>query len=208
MNKRAPCRLPSSICLSLSSAMWILVTAATGMAQSQQLPAATGVAQNATEAEVAPRGQHTPRDIKYSGWRKLCFRPPGATMVCRITSSGTWDTGQTAVRVDLVEGASDDKSRLQIFLPVGLYLQSGVKVTVDEGTPTQIPYSWCLANACVAGAPVTRDMAHELDSGRKLTIEVVNSNILTLTTSLSLDQFAAVRKGAPAEIFEYQFDND
>jgi hypothetical protein len=39
------------------------------------------------------------------------------------------------------------------------------------------------------------------------TLEVVDSNILTIPTTLSLDQFATARKGPPAQIFEYQFDD-
>jgi hypothetical protein len=37
-------------------------------------------------------------------------------MVCRTTASGTGDTGQVAVRDDLVE-APNGQARLQIFMP-------------------------------------------------------------------------------------------
>ncbi len=112
-----------------------------------------------------------------------------------------------AVRVDLVE-RNDGAARLQIFLPVGLYLQPGVKVSVDDGTPLKIPYSWCLANLCVAGDRVTPGQMEKMDSGRKLTLQVVDANILTVATSLPLDQFAAAHKGPPAQVFDYQFEKD
>ena len=54
-------------------------------------------------AEVSQRGQRAAREIKYGDWRKFCFKPAGATMVCRTTISGTWETGQIAVRIDLIE---------------------------------------------------------------------------------------------------------
>jgi hypothetical protein len=46
-----------------------------------------------SEPEVAPRGQSAPRDIKYSQWRKLCFKAPGKDALCRTTITGTWETG-------------------------------------------------------------------------------------------------------------------
>jgi hypothetical protein len=84
------------------------VIATTNFSRAQQPPA---VDQKASGADVvAPRGQRAPRDVQYSGWRN---QPPGAKMVCRTTASGTWDTGQVAVRVDLVE-APNGQARLQI----------------------------------------------------------------------------------------------
>jgi invasion protein IalB len=33
----------------------------------------------------------------------------------------------------------DGTARLQLFLPVGLYLRAGVKLRVDQGSPYSIP---------------------------------------------------------------------
>ena len=79
-----------------------------------------------SEPEVAPRGRHAPRDINYSQWRKLCFKAPGKEALCRTTITGTWATGQMAIRLDLIE--REGASRLQILLPVGLYLQAGGEI--------------------------------------------------------------------------------
>src|SRR4051812_30146406 len=109
----SPLLLGFSIALSATVAVF-------GTAQAE-LSDAERAAQKPSEAEVGPRGQHMPRDIKYSVWRKVCFKSPDARMVCRTTSEGTWDTGQMAVRVDLIE-RDGGGGRLQIFVPVGLYL--------------------------------------------------------------------------------------
>jgi invasion protein IalB len=190
-------------------AVLALVTTTPGFAGEQyvEFPRAEHATPKLSEAEVGPRGQHMPRDIKYSAWRKVCFAPPDAKMLCRTTSEGTWDTGQVAVRVDVIERAAGS-GRLQIFVPVGLYLQPGIKVTIDQGAPIQVPYSWCLTNICVAAAPASPDLIHQMESAQKLTLEVVDSNILAVTTSLPLDRFAAVRNAAPTQVFEYLLDNE
>ena len=79
------------------------------------------------------RGRRAAREIKYSDWRKFCFKTPGTNMVCRTSITGTFETGQSAVRIDLTEREGDKAARLQLFLPVGLYLQAGVKITIDQG---------------------------------------------------------------------------
>jgi invasion protein IalB len=166
------------------------------IAANDQLPA----------AEVGPRGHRATREIKYGDWNKFCFRAAGARPVCRTTISGTWETGQTAVRIDLIEREGDGTVRLQIFLPVGLYLQAGVKVTVDQGDAYFIPYSWCMTNMCIAGQLADPKLVRELEAGLMLVVEVVDTNVLTITTSLSLNRFAAVRKGAPTQVFEQTND--
>ena len=156
-------------------------------------------------AEVAPRGPRAAREINYGDWRKFCFKPAGSKMVCRTTISGTWATGQTAVRIDLIE-REDGGSRLQLFLPVGLYLQAGVKLTVDQGTPFRLPYVWCLTNSCIAGDVADPKTIREMELGQQLLLEVVDSNILAVTTSLPLKQFGSVRQGAPVQTFEQAID--
>jgi invasion protein IalB len=186
----------------------ILMTAVAGVASNQ--PAASQ--QNSTIApklagtEVAPRGQREVRDVTYGDWRKLCFKPGGAKMLCRTSIAGTFATGQTAVRLDIVEREGDGATRLQVFSPVGMYLQSPVKLAVDQGKPYRVPYTWCLTNACIAGTVADPKLVQEMNTGRTLRLEFVDSNLLSLTTSLPLGQFAAVRKGGPAQTFEQDID--
>jgi invasion protein IalB len=156
--------------------------------------------------EFAARGAREARAIKYGDWQKFCFKPGGARMVCRTTISGSFETGQTAVRLYLTEGEGSDAARLQLFLPVGLYMRPGVKLTVDKGTAHTIPFSWCLTNTCIAGEVVSPALLHELEDGKSLTVEVVDTNMLAVTTSLPLDTFAAARKGPPAKLFEQTLD--
>ena len=87
-----------------------------------------------------------------------------------------------------------------------MYLPPGVKLTVDQGAPHQAPYSWCLTNACIAANVADPKMVQEMDTGQTLRLEFVDSNLLSLTTSLPLGQFAAVHKGAPAQTFEQDID--
>jgi invasion protein IalB len=182
------------------------LTAGTAWAQQSAPPNETS-SQEAPKAESASRGPRPLiREIRYNDWQKVCFKTPGTNAVCRTTISGTFDTGQSAVRADLIERENENAPRLQLFLPVGLYLQAGVKVSVDQGAPYQIPYVWCLTNTCIAATLADQNLIKQMETGQKLQLEVVDSNMLTISTSIQLQQFARVRNGTPVRVFEQDID--
>jgi len=156
--------------------------------------------------EFGLRGQRAAREIKYTGWRKVCFKTPGTAMVCRTTISGTWETGQSAVRIDLIEKEGEAAARMQLFLPVGLFLQAGARLTVDQRTAWRIPFVWCLTNTCIAADLADPRLIREMEAGQQLSLEVVDSSVLAVSTSLSLAGFAAARQGPAAETYEQTID--
>jgi invasion protein IalB len=159
------------------------------------------------QPEFAPRGQrNTIRQIEYGNWQKYCFKTPGTNQVCRTSISGTFDTGQTAVRADLIEREGEGRARLQLFVPVGMYLQAGVKLTVDQDKPHHIPYVWCLTNTCIAANVADAALIRELEKGQALQLEVVDSGMQRVSTTLPLGKFAVVRQGSPARTFEQEID--
>jgi invasion protein IalB len=156
--------------------------------------------------DVAPRGQREVKDIAYGDWRKLCFKPGGSKMLCRTSITGRFATGQMAVRLDIIQREGDGTARLQVFSPVGMYLPDPVKLTIDQGKPYGVPYTWCLTNACIAGNVADPKLVQEMSSGQMMRLEFVDSNLLSLTTSLPLGQFASIHKGPPAQTFEQDID--
>lgn len=168
------------------------------MAQARDMQAASD--------EFAARGQRDARTIQYGDWEKICFKPGRTKMVCRTTIAGRFDTGQIAVRAYIVEREGDDVARIQLLLPVGLYVPAGVKLTVDGGAAYTIPFRWCLTNTCIAGDPARPELLREMENGHTLAIEVVDTNMLTVKTSTSLDQFGRIHRSPPAKTYEQTID--
>ncbi len=197
---RERCTRPIRSLLPACAATSVLLLS--GVANAQQASPADEKA-----PEMASRGQRSlVRQIKYGDWQKVCFKTPGSGMVCRTNINGTFDTGQSAVRVDLIERESENKARLQVFVPVGLYLQAGVKLTVDQGKSYQIPYVWCMTNTCVAGNPADPQLVRDMEKGQELSLEVVDSSVQSATTEIPLNQFGTVRNGAPSKTFQQDID--
>lgn len=204
MRDPPPILPPSIFNMALASSLFLLVLL--GVALGDENAAQSGTAATTSDGTIAPRGQRMARDIKFGDWRKVCFKPGGASMVCRTSISGAWDTGQIAVRADLIEREGEGAARLQLFLPVGLYLPAGVKVSVDQGAAYRLPYVWCLTNTCIAAELADPKLIQGMETGERLVLEVVDSNVLAVSTALPLAQFAAVRKNAPAQVFEQDID--
>jgi len=170
-------------------------------AVSQQDPAAT-----APDGEVRSRGQRQVKDITFGDWSKVCFKPGGAKPLCRTSITGTFPTGQMAVRLDIIEREGDAAKRIQIFSPVGMYLQKPVELTIDQGVTYRVPYTWCLTNACIAGTIAEPNLVKRMAEGQILHLQFVDSSLLRLSTSLALGRFATAHEGPPTQMFNQDID--
>ncbi|WP_063996739.1 invasion associated locus B family protein [Bradyrhizobium sp.] len=188
------------VCLSM------VFAAALAEPASAQNTAAPKPAPEANSAEIAPRGHREAKDITYGEWKKLCVKPEGRPRLCRTSIAGRFATGQRAVRVDLIERDGDRTARLQVFVPVGMYLQRPAKLTVDGANVQSLPYTWCLTNACIAADAADPKFINDMEAGKALVLEVTDSNLLSLTTSLPLAQFGSIHKGAPAQTLEQDIE--
>lgn len=159
------------------------------------------------EPQSRPPRLRLPENIQYSAWRKVCFASSDGTTICRTTSTGTDDLDQVLVRVDLIERA-DGPARLQLFVPQGANLQQEVKVTVDQGSPTQVPFNWCLTNICIAARGIEPTVAAQMEAGQQLKLELTDLNSSPVAINLPLKQFAVAHKGPPAETFDFKLDQE
>jgi len=59
----------------------------------------------------------------------------------------------------------------------------------------RIPYSWCLTSTRIAGNLIAPRLVRATESGRKLTLEVIDSNLQTIATSPFLN--LPIKAGRP-----------
>ena len=206
-NSPAARRLVAAAFVALGTSMTATVASSQQVIPFGDVPATADF----SEAEIAARGQQKLPKLTYSTWKKLCFRgAQGADtkMICRTSIEGKSDLGQIILKVDLIEREDAPATRLQLFGPVGNFLQPGIRLSVDKGTPILVPYTICLANGCVAAAVPEPELLRELESGKTLSLEVVNSNVVTVIASLSLDNFASARHGVATQIFEQKLEGN
>lgn len=156
----------------------------------------------ASEAQGRPPRLQLPENVRYSPWQKLCFASSDGTMICRTTSTGTDALDQVLLRVDLIERA-DGAARLQLFVPQGADLRQGVKVTVDEVNPIEVPFNWCLTNICIAARAIDPAVAAQMELGQQVKVELTDVNSSTAAVNLPLRGFAAAHTAPPAQTFDF-----
>jgi invasion protein IalB len=119
----------------------------------------------------------------------------------------TLQAGEFPRECGLIAGDRDDGLRLQIFVPPGQLLLAGIKVTIDQEEPITLPYVWCFTNVCVAANSASPALLRAMLSGRKMTLEVVDSAAIAVTAVISLDEFAVVNQGPPTQTFEQNLES-
>jgi invasion protein IalB len=146
------------------------------------------------------------RAITYGDWEKSASSRAARRWSAARRSPAISKPARSPCGAYIVEREDQSTASLQMFLPVGLCMPAGVKLTVGKGTAHKIPYTWCLTNTCIAGDVANPHLIGEMESGPNLVIEVVDTNMLAVTTSLPVHRFAAIRKGAPTKIFAQSID--
>lgn len=98
-------------------------------------------------------------------------------------------TGQVVARVSVRVPGDTRGATLLIELPLGLYLPAEVRLQIDDGRPSELPFQTCQTQGSLASAPVDADMLGALRTGKQFTLATQTSNREPLTFSIPLAEF-------------------
>lgn len=157
----------------------------------KQAPAAPA----AQAQPAAPAGQETP-PLMYSPWMKVCGKGPDTNnkQVCVVTKDGRLENGMPVAIVQLFEPEGDQKV-LRITVPLGMQIQHGTRMIIDQGQPQQQPYKICFPVGCMADYPVTDEMMKQLKTGQQITVQAINMQGTPISLPLPLADFAKAYDG-------------
>jgi invasion protein IalB len=152
----------------------------------QQAPAPNGQQQAAGEAP----------QLMYSPWMKVCGKGPDTNnkQVCVITKDGRLENGMPVAIVQLFEPEGDQKV-LRVTVPLGMQIQHGTRMIIDQGQPAQQPYKICFPVGCMADYPVTDDMMKQLKTGQQIVVQAINMQGTPISLPLPLADFAKAYDG-------------
>ena len=178
----------------LAAVVTLAALAAGGVSFAQQTPKAKGQAQTQTtptpSPSAAPAQASTPAQ---PGWAARCSSPGrDAPLECAMEQSAVLTkTGQLVVLVNIrVPGDARTPIAL-VQLPLGLNLQTGAKLQVDDGKSADLPIQTCENRGCYASIPVSPEMLASLRSGKQLKILFQDLAKETITIPMPLNDFSA-----------------
>ena len=99
----------------------------------------------------------------------------------------------------IIEPEGEPKKLLRVTLPLGMQLQFGTRIIVDQNQPQQSPYVICMQNGCMSDYEATADMLANLKKGSVLYVQAFNVNAQPFTLTLPLGDFAKAYDGPPTD---------
>jgi invasion protein IalB len=187
------------------------LVAPSAMAQQTKKPAAKPAQKRAPAAQpAAPKtgaaAQGQPQ-LMYSPWMKVCGKgkDTNGKQVCVVTKDGRLENGMPVAIVQLFEPEGQPKI-LRVTVPLGMQLQHGTRVIIDQGQPVNEPYKICFPVGCMSDYPVTDDMIKQMKKGKQITVQAINMQGTPISLPLPLTDFAKAYDGPPTDpkVFEEQ----
>ena len=176
--------------------------------QAQDQQPAPPPAPNAAEQAVAGQAQQQP-DLMYSPWIKICNKAandPNAKQVCVTAKDGRLENGMPVAAAALIEPQGEPRKLIRITVPLGMQLQHGTRMVIDQDAPAQAPYFMCFPNGCMADYEATADMIAHMKKGKTLTLQAINMQGQAISLPLPLADFAKAYDGPATDpkVFEEQ----
>ncbi len=184
-----------------------LGAAASAQAQTKKpahKPAAKQAPKPAQQAAAPQNGQPT---LMYSPWMKVCGKgkDTNSKKVCVVTKDGRLENGMPVAIVQLFEPEGQPKI-LRVTVPLGMQLQHGTRLIIDQGQPVNEPYKICFPVGCMSDYPVTDDMIKKMKKGKQITVQAINMQGNPISLPLPLTDFAKAYDGPATDpkVFEEQ----
>ena len=112
----------------------------------------------------------------------------------------------TCLRLVVNKDFPEPRKILRITLPLGMSLQPGTRVIIDQGHPMTAPYVICFNNGCMADYEASDALINTMKKGQGLVVQGINGAGQPISLVLPLNDFAKAYDGAPTDpkVFEQQ----
>jgi len=198
--------------LAAAGLMAALSVAPSAFAQNNKKPAAKPAAPAQQQAPAAAQqngaaAAQQPPQLMYSPWMKVCGKDKNANNkeVCVVTKDGRLENGMPVAIVQLFEPEGQPKT-LRVTVPLGMQLQHGTRLIIDQSQPVTKPYKICFPVGCMSDYPVSDDMVKQMKKGKTLTVQAINMQGTPISLPLPLKDFAKAYDGPATDpkVFEEQ----
>ena len=130
---------------------------------------------------------------KFDDWTIQCETPEGMTEeLCHAFLLVTVkEKNQRILHVAVGYPPKQETPIAIVTVPLGVALQAGVQVKVDDGKALPFPFNVCMSNGCQAGIKLESAMIEEWKKGQKLVVTFGNLKRQGLNVPVSLKGLTA-----------------
>lgn len=190
-----------SMRLILASVITLGITlgaASSALAQDKGPPPAAGLDDPpAASQQQAPQQSEQPKPevTRYGDWFVGCqdVTVDGNTVeVCEMQQIlEETSSGKAFIRISVLYPRESDKPVLRIIAPIGVLLQAGLKMKIDDGKENTLPFAICIAKptACVVELVMNNEMVAAMKRGVGGTFKLTFPRNQVVTAPFSLSGF-------------------
>jgi invasion protein IalB len=164
-------------------------------AQSKEQPKAVPTPAPAEQ----PKPQNGKPEIVYSPWTKVCQTGPDGKKVCFTGKGGRLEEGIPVIGAVVIEPEGEGKKILRVTLPLGVSLQPGTRIIIDQGQPMTGPYVICVATGCMADYEASDELIGAMKTGQTLHAQGIGETGQPISIPLPLADFTKAYDGPPAD---------
>jgi len=139
-----------------------------------------------------------------NAWVKLCNQDEQLNKEICVVSQELRSSENGALvaslSIRLIEG---EKKVMIVAVPVGVLLQPGMQVSIDEKNKKIAEFAICFPNACVARLEVDDAYINAMKKGNMIGVTVIDSNQQGIGYPMTLVGFTKAFDGAPTPPDEY-----
>lgn len=184
------------------------ISAQTNSPPVQTRPRAQGPTDSASP-RTSQRQDQSKITVTYSPWIKACGasqQQPDA-IECLTMTEARLGGGQIYASAAVIDSGANGKKTLRVTLPLGVLLQPGTRVTIDQGTLMMKPFVICFPSGCMSDYDLNSDAITKLKDGQRLLVQARDASGQNIDLVMPLGDFAKVYDGpsiTPSELEERQ----
>jgi invasion protein IalB len=139
------------------------------------------------------QGQYGTVKSVHNDWQIRCETPPGASgEQCALVQSVTAeDRPNVGLTVIILRTADQKNWILRVFAPLGVLLEKGIGLTVDQNYIGSAKFERCLQNGCVSNVQLDDKLLAQLKSGKSARFDIYQTPEEGIGLPLSLSGFSA-----------------
>jgi invasion protein IalB len=164
-------------------------------------------AQTQPPANQPPAANQPPQqqqNVLATKWTKICqTNEQTKKEACVVTQNLHAETGQMLAAVTVIEEKGAQKL-FRIAVPLGMLLEPGLRVVVDQNQPIEAKYAICVPDGCFADLQVNDDFLNNLKKGKALIVQTINHVGRTVNITFPLTDFGKAYEGPAVDPKEIQ----
>ncbi|TWB29965.1 invasion associated locus B family protein [Nitrospirillum viridazoti] len=132
-------------------------------------------------------------------WSKSCAKTDAGAEICYVEQFAI-ATPQNVMMLHVRVGylGPDGKPRLILATPLGVLLQPGITLVVDQDKPLSLPFDACQQGGCVAAADLEDGkVLDHFTGGKVLAVRYINGDKAAVDIPVQLSGLAAALKALP-----------